>query len=130
MGSPWFATVILHIWLNIETPPKPQHAWYTFSMNLILTPEMQRFVDECVRSGQFATPEDVVLTALAALMRDDPLKSLSADEMEEMYPGLREKIAEGVRSADAGELVDGEEFFAELEREDQEAANKAGRKSA
>jgi Arc/MetJ-type ribon-helix-helix transcriptional regulator len=99
-------------------------------MDLILTPDMQRFVDESVRSGRFAAPEDVVLAALAAFMGDNSLSSMSSDEMEEMYPGFREKIAEGIRSADAGELVDGEEFFAELEREDQEAANKAGRKSA
>lgn len=98
-------------------------------MDLTLPPEIQRFVDASVKSGRFSSPQDIVIAALASLMSDS-LGTCSSEELEAMYPGFREKIAEGLRSAEAGELVDGEEFFAELEREEQELASKAGRKSA
>jgi predicted transcriptional regulator len=47
----------------------------------------------------------------------DWIRRASTAELEAKYPGLREKIAQGLADAEAGRLTDGEEFFAELERE-------------
>jgi antitoxin ParD1/3/4 len=68
-----------------------------------LSPEMQKFVDEKVRSGQFASASDVVNDALFVLQAQDELSPEDVDE-------LRAEIAVGVEQADRGELV---EFSAE-----------------
>jgi hypothetical protein len=41
-----------------------------------------------------------------------------AAELEELYPRLRQLIAEGLAQARTGQLVDGEQFFDDLEAED------------
>lgn len=42
-------------------------------MNIQLTkPELQKFIDEQVRSGQFSSPEQVIEAGLARLMLDPP----------------------------------------------------------
>lgn len=98
-------------------------------MGLILSSEMQRFVDELVKSGRFATPDDVIRAALVALMQQDDLASMSTEEIEGVYPGLRGKIAAGVADLNAGRVRDGEEVFDELDRVE-ELASKGGRKTA
>lgn len=62
-------------------------------------------------------------------MQQDDLGSISAEELEAIYPGLRGKISEGVADLKAGRFRDGEEVLDDLDRED-ELANKAGRKTA
>jgi antitoxin ParD1/3/4 len=99
-------------------------------MDLTLTPELQRYVEQKVKSGQYATPQDVVHAALAALMQQDDLASMPVEELETLYPGFRQKIAEGLADIEAGRLSDGEEFFDQLEREERESFDKAGRKTA
>lgn len=99
-------------------------------MDLTLTPDMQRFVDAKVKGGQYAAPADVIRAALTALMQQDNLASLPVEELDAIYPGFRQKIAEGLAAADAGRLTDGEEFFEQLEREERESDDQAGRKTA
>ena len=98
-------------------------------MDLTLTPEMQRFVEGKVKSGRYGAPEDVVRAALVTFMQQESLEGLTADELEVIYPGLRQKIAEGLADLREGRFRDGEEFFDELDREDDEA-DRAGRKTA
>jgi antitoxin ParD1/3/4 len=64
-----------------------------------LSPDMQKFVDEKVRAGQFASASDVVNGALLALQTQE---TLSAEDLEE----LRAEIAHGVSQADRGEFVE------------------------
>ena len=64
-----------------------------------LSPEMQKFVDEKVSSGQFTSPSDVVDGALRTLQAQD---DLSPEDVEE----LRAEIAVGLEQADRAEFVD------------------------
>jgi antitoxin ParD1/3/4 len=63
-----------------------------------LTPEMQKFIDDKVRSGQFASASDVVNDALLALQTQDELSPEDVDE-------LRAEIAVGLEQADRGEFI-------------------------
>lgn len=89
-------------------------------MTLSLGPELEQFIEEKVRSGQYASREDVVRAGLATLMQHDRLEQRPLDELEAIFPGFRDKIAEGLADARAGRLSDGDAFFDELEREDQQ----------
>jgi len=71
--------------------------------NVNLTREMDRFVTKSVKSGRYANASEVMRSALRLLEREDR-------EYEEKMAALRAAIAEG----DAGEAMDGEEFFNEL----------------
>ena len=99
-------------------------------MDLKLTLEMKRFVDANVQNGRFATPEEVLLAALTAFMMGDAsFSGLSDEEFEALYPGVHEKIAEGLADLKAGRVVDGEAFFDELDRE-LDRPNESNRKTA
>lgn len=87
-------------------------------MNLRLSPELEKFVDEKVKTGEYATPEDVVRAALVTLRQQEGLGRLTAEQVHAAFPGLGEKIAQGIADANSGKLTDGDEFFDELERED------------
>jgi putative addiction module CopG family antidote len=100
-----------------------------FTMKVALKAEMKQFVEQQVKSGRFASPEDVVHAALAVLMQHRAFEDLSTEELEAVFPDLRGKIARGLEDARAGRLSDGEAFFEELEREDRAVRGK-GRKSA
>ena len=59
-----------------------------------------------VRTGRYNSASEVVREALRLM-----------EERDETKAEIREKIAAGVQSARAGRLVDGEEFFAQMEAE-------------
>ena len=96
-------------------------------MTVSLSPESQRIVDERVASGRYAGAEEVVAAALAALEQQDGASKLTRDELELLYPDFHRKILDGVADSDAGRVSDGDAFFDELEREDNDAE---GRRSA
>jgi putative addiction module CopG family antidote len=87
-------------------------------MTLTLAPDQERFVDEKIRSGQYSTQEDVLRAALETFMQHTRLEQLPMDQLEIIFPGIREKIAHGIAQADAGLLSDGDAFFDQLERDD------------
>jgi antitoxin ParD1/3/4 len=89
-------------------------------MNILLDPSLERFITERVRSGRYASPEDVVRAGFASLEQQENVASMSTTELEAIYPSFREKVAEGLADEKAGRFSDGDAFFAELEREDQE----------
>ena len=100
-------------------------------MTLSLSPELQKFIEERVRSGRYSSAEEVVSAALAKLEQGERDARASWEELDVLYPGFSGKVAEGLSDADAGRVSDGEEFFAELEREAAEEADAGeGRKSA
>lgn len=88
-------------------------------MTLMLDQDIQEFIAEELRAGRFEKPEDVVRAAFARFMQLQRIETLPLDELEAIFPGFRQKVAEGIASADAGDLTDGDEFFAELEREEE-----------
>lgn len=100
-------------------------------MAITLSRETQALIEEKIKAGGFATADEVVRAALVSLDQQDPLSGASDAELEAVYPGFRQKIAQGLADADAGRVSDGEEFFAELEREEREfEARQPGRKTA
>jgi Arc/MetJ-type ribon-helix-helix transcriptional regulator len=87
-------------------------------MDVKLPADMQGFVDANVKNGRFAKPEDVVVAALAAFMSaDESFRALTKDELEYLYPGMRQKIEAGLSDLREGRVVDGEEFFEQLDQE-------------
>jgi Arc/MetJ-type ribon-helix-helix transcriptional regulator len=95
-----------------------------------LSPETQKLIEGRMKAGGFPSPDDVVQAALASLDQQDPLSRIADAELDALYPGFREKIARGLAEAEAGRVSDGEEFFAELEREEAEFEERQGRKTA
>ena len=89
-------------------------------MKVVLRNEAQRFVEEKVRSGQYASAEEAV-NALLALVQEQ--ERWTADDVAE----LRDEIDVGLREADRGEFV---QFTAEDVIAEGHAALSARRKKA
>lgn len=77
-------------------------------LNLSLGPEAQKLIDELVKSGRYATPEDVVAAALLTLDQQEWLGEFAPGELA----GL---LAEGEQSLAEEGTLDGDEAF-ELRR--------------
>jgi antitoxin ParD1/3/4 len=72
-------------------------------MKISLRPELEQFVEEQVKTGQYPTRDAVVENALETL-RIQHAALPTGDE-------LRQLIREGQAQADRGELLDGAEVF-------------------
>jgi len=93
-------------------------------MNLSLPPKIQKLIDRRVKSGRYHSAQDVVTAALVTLDQQESLAGMSAADLETIYPGIKEKLAQGLAAARAGDVSDGEAFFGELEREERTLATK------
>ncbi|HEY8748133.1 MAG TPA: type II toxin-antitoxin system ParD family antitoxin [Tepidisphaeraceae bacterium] len=82
-----------------------------------IPPDLQGFVDKLVESGRFESPSEVITAAVIALQQHEAMAELPEGALEAMYPDINELIEEGLEAVRAGRVSDGEEFFAELERE-------------
>jgi len=65
-------------------------------MKVSLNPELERFVEEKVRAGQYQSADEVVNSAVAMLRQQE---TLSAEDIAE----LRREIAIGLEQLDRGE---------------------------
>ena len=65
-------------------------------MNVSLSPELERFVEEKVRVGQYRTADEVISSALSILRQQE---SLSAEDIAD----LRREIELGIEQLDRGE---------------------------
>ncbi|HXE53852.1 MAG TPA: hypothetical protein VN541_12595 [Tepidisphaeraceae bacterium] len=99
-------------------------------MVVSLSPDTQKLIEERMKKKDFQSADELVRAALGLLDMQDRLGNIGDDELEAIYPGFREKIAQGLAEADAGKVTDGEAFFAELEREEQEFEKQQSRKTA
>lgn len=88
------------------------------AMDLTLPAEIQKLIDERVDSGKYQTPEEVVAAAMTQLDQQESVGELGAPDLELLYPGIKEKLAEGLAAARAFRFVDGEALFEALEKED------------
>ena len=79
-------------------------------LTITVTPELEAFIRERVATGRFDTAGDVVREGLKLLEGREHEREAVLDE-------IRREIAVGLEDAKAGNLSDGEAFFAELERE-------------
>jgi antitoxin ParD1/3/4 len=67
-------------------------------MNVSLTPELERLVDEKVQSGRYPSASEVLREALQLLEERDKLREMTLEQ-------LRKEIQIGVEQADRGELI-------------------------
>jgi antitoxin ParD1/3/4 len=76
-------------------------------MNVSLTPELERYINEKVEAGSYRSASEVVRESVRLMQRveEDRAARLAA---------LRRDINEGLAQLDRGEWVDGEEAFAEV----------------
>ena len=77
------------------------------SVNVSLTPELERFVQTRVASGRYQTASEVVREGLRLLEERE-------HERELAVRALRAKIGRGMQQADRGEFLDGEAVFEEI----------------
>ena len=81
----------------------------SFQLTITVTPELEAFIRERVSSGRFDTVSDVVREGLKLL-------EVREHEREAALAEIRRDVQLGLDQARAGQLTDGEEFFAELAR--------------
>jgi antitoxin ParD1/3/4 len=86
-------------------------------MNVSLTPELEKFIVDKVRSGMYYSASEVIREGLRLLREQDELKQRRLEEM-------RKKIDRGIEQLDRGEGVDGEKFFAALRKRGEEVLRK------
>ncbi|MEA5625589.1 type II toxin-antitoxin system ParD family antitoxin [Nostoc sp. UHCC 0251] len=79
-------------------------------MNISLTPELEQLVKDKVSSGKYHSVSEVMGEALRLLEERDRLRDQRLAE-------LKAKIQEGIEASERGEVVDGEEVFAEIEED-------------
>ena len=65
-------------------------------MNVSLSPELERFIEEKVRAGQYQTADDLINSAVSILHQQE---RLSRNDIME----LRQEIALGIEQLDRGE---------------------------
>ena len=85
-------------------------------MGITLTEEMRRFIDAKIQSGEYASEEDVLRAGITRLMSED---DFAPGEME----GL---IAQGEADIARGDVIEGEQVFAELREMRKGSRTKAG----
>ncbi len=76
-------------------------------MNVSLTPQLERLVQQKVQSGRYLSASEVVREALRLLEERDQIRDLRLEE-------LRKFVAVGIEQADRGELIDGPDAFQKL----------------
>jgi antitoxin ParD1/3/4 len=77
------------------------------TLNVSLTPELEKFVESRVASGRYQSASEVVRDGLRLLEKREVSRQAALDE-------VRRKIAVGLEQAERGELFDGEEVFREI----------------
>ena len=87
-------------------------------MNLTLSPEIQKLIDERLKSRQYPTPEDVVSAGLGCLSQQDHLGEFGPGELDKL-------LAVADAEIDQGNLLDGEAVFRELRELDRKSDGKA-----
>lgn len=76
-------------------------------MNVSLTPELERYINDKVESGRYRSASEVVRESVRMLQRAD-------EERTARLEALRRDIHEGLAELDRGEGIDGEEAFASI----------------
>ncbi len=87
-------------------------------MNVSLTPALEEFVQQKVKSGRYPSANEVVRAALQLLEQQDMQRQMRLEQ-------LRQEVAIGLVQSERGEVFDGEEvvreLLAEIEQEGQAA---------
>ncbi len=83
-------------------------------MDISLTPEHQRFIEEKLKSGRYYCASEVIRDALQLLEDRDAMNQMRLKK-------IKKEIMIGIEASDRGEVSDGEEFIKELIEEISEA---------
>jgi len=86
-------------------------------MNISLTSELEQLVKDKVNSGRYHSVSEVMGEALRLLDERDACGGLCQRVREQRLAELKAKIQVGIEALDRGEVVDGEEVFAEIEED-------------
>jgi antitoxin ParD1/3/4 len=81
-------------------------------MNISITPELEKFVQQEVKTGLYQSASEVIRAALRRLKEDKEKRKprfVVSSKAE-----LEEKLLEGISELDRGEGLAGEQVFAEL----------------
>lgn len=76
-------------------------------MTIHLTPELEQWIQDKIKTGRYNSASEVVREALRLLEEHDQIRQMRIQEM-------RGKVQEGWDSLRRGEGADGERFMAEL----------------
>lgn len=82
-------------------------------MNVSPTPELEKLIEEKVKSGMYGSASEVVREALRLLKERDDTRALRMQQ-------LRNDVAIGLKQLDNGEAVAADEVFDELRRRSRE----------
>ena len=80
-------------------------------MNISITPELEKFVSDEVKTGLSQSASEVIRAGLRRLKED---KERKPRFMVSSRAELEDKILEGIDELDAGKGIPGEKVFAEL----------------
>ena len=80
-------------------------------MNISITPELEKFVNEEVKTGLYQSASEVIRAGLRRLKED---KERKPRFMVSSMAELEDKLLEGIAELDRGEGISGGKVFAEL----------------
>ena len=86
-------------------------------MNVSLTPELEKVINNKVESGMYHSASEVVREGLRLLVEQDQLRQLRFEE-------LKHEVARGITQADQGDVISGEEVFNNLRERNKRATDK------
>lgn len=93
-----------------------------FIMNISLTPELAKFVENEVESGLYQTASEVIRAGLRRLKEDQAARLPQAPTTLEE---LETQLLQSIDRLDRGEGVDGEEVFSRLRKRIKESRSDA-----
>ena len=76
-------------------------------MNISLTPELEKLVQQKVKTGRYLSASEVIREALRLLKERDIQRQMRLEK-------LRREVTVGIEQSNRGETFDGEEVVAEL----------------
>jgi antitoxin ParD1/3/4 len=83
-------------------------------MNISITPELERFVEEEVQSGLYQSASEVIRAGLRRLKEDKDARGQKPRFTVSSMAELENKLLSGVRQLDRGEGIPGEVAYARL----------------
>jgi antitoxin ParD1/3/4 len=84
------------------------------TMNISITPELEKFVEEEVKTGLYQSASEVIRAGLRRLKEDKEAREQKTRFMVSSMAELEDKLLSGVRQLDRGEGIPGEVAFARL----------------
>lgn len=81
-------------------------------MNVSLTPELEKYIQDKVESGRYTSASEVVREALRLMEQKE-------QEREQALKEFRARLDEGLAEFDRGEWIDGEEVFRRIREKSQ-----------